>query len=68
MTWYLNSGIILRWADLKRWGDLETAAGVQQVAQRDPDFENFEIDKNVRLPIPQVEVINNPNLDQNPRY
>jgi hypothetical protein len=62
------NGESVRWADLKRWGDLETPAGVQEVAQRDPDFEFFEVGKNIRLPIPQVEVLNNPNLEQNPRY
>lgn len=38
------------------------------VAQRDTDFKNFVIGKHVRLPIPQSEVLNNPNLKQNPGY
>ncbi|MGS2760647.1 carboxypeptidase-like regulatory domain-containing protein [Sinomicrobium sp. M5D2P9] len=38
-----------------------------------PDFDgNFTIavgpDRDIRLPIPQVEVENNPNLEQNPGY
>ena len=32
------------------------------------DFKNFEIGKNIRLPLPQVEVENNPNMEQNPQY
>lgn len=58
----------VRWPDLKRWDDLTTQEGVNRVAERDPDFNNFEIGKNIRLPIPQTEVENNPNLDQNPGY
>lgn len=62
------AGESVRWADLKRWGGLETQAGVDEIAERDPDFENFDVGVNVRLPIPQVEVDNNPNLEQNPGY
>jgi len=62
------SGESVRWEDLKRWGDLENQASIDKIAERDPDFNNFEIGKNIRLPIPQVEVENNPNLDQNPQY
>lgn len=62
------SGESVRWEDLKRWGDLETQESVDEIAERDPDFNNFEIGKNIRLPIPQVEVENNPNLEQNPQY
>jgi len=58
----------VRWADLKRWGDLETEERVDQVARRDPDFNNFEVGKHIRLPIPQSEVLLNPNLTQNPNY
>lgn len=61
-------GESVRWADLKRWGDLDTQAKVDAVAQRDPDFRNFVVGKNIRLPIPQSEVLNNPNLTQNPGY
>lgn len=62
------SGESVRWEDLKRWGDLENQASIDKIAERDPDFNNFEIGKNIRLPIPQVEVENNPNLNQNPQY
>ncbi len=58
----------VRWPDLKRWEDLETQQGIDAVAARDPDFNNFVIDRSRRLPIPQTEVENNPNLDQNPGY
>ncbi|MET0466690.1 MAG: RagB/SusD family nutrient uptake outer membrane protein [Chitinophagaceae bacterium] len=61
-------GESVRWADLKRWGDLESPAKVSVVAQRDPDFNNFVVGKHVRLPIPQTEVLNNPNLKQNDKY
>lgn len=61
-------GESVRWADLKRWGDLDSQEAVDRVAQRDPDFINFEVGKNIRLPIPQVDVENNPNLEQNPGY
>src|SRR6218665_38764 len=61
-------GESVRWADLKRWDDLETQAKVNVVAQRDPDFLNFTVGKHVRLPIPQTEVLNNPNLKQNDKY
>lgn len=61
-------GESVRWADLKRWGDLESQAAVDEVAERDPDFNNFEVGKHIRLPIPQSEVENNINLEQNPKY
>lgn len=61
-------GESVRWADLKRWGDLDTQAGVNGVAQRDPDFNNFVVGKHIRLPLPQSEVLNNTNLRQNPNY
>lgn len=61
-------GESVRWADLKRWGDLESQAKVNVVAQRDPDFNNFVVGKHIRLPIPQTEVLNNPNLKQNDKY
>ncbi|WP_285008508.1 RagB/SusD family nutrient uptake outer membrane protein [Pedobacter faecalis] len=61
-------GESVRWADLKRWGDLDTQAAVNAVAQRDPDFNNFVVGKTIRLPLPQIEVENNPNLVPNPNY
>jgi hypothetical protein len=58
----------VRWIDLRRWGLLETQAGIDELIARDPDFENFELGKHHILPLPQFEVDNNPNLDQNPNY
>lgn len=58
----------VRWMDLKRWGMLESQQGINTLIQRDPDFQNFDLGKNHRLPIPQSEVENNPNLDQHPEY
>ena len=62
------AGENVRWADLKRWGDLDSQAAVDEIAERDPDFKNFKVGKNQRLPIPQVEVENNPNLSQHAEY
>lgn len=61
-------GESLRWADLKRWGDLDNQVSVNKVAERDPDFRNFVVGKNIRLPLPQVEIENNTNLVQNANY
>jgi len=61
-------GESVRWMDLKRWGELDTQEKVDKIAQRDPDFLNFVVGKSHRLPIPQVDVENNPNLDQHPEY
>ncbi len=58
-----------RWADLKRWGLLDTQDGINELKERDPDFNNFVLDKHRRLPIPQIEVDNSGGkLTQNPRY
>lgn len=58
----------VRWGDLKRWGMLDTQAEIDEISQRDPDFENFVVGRNHRLPIPQADVENNPNLEQHPEY
>lgn len=55
-------GESVRWIDLKRWDDLETQAKVDEIAARDPDFNNFDVGVHIRLPLPQVEVDNNINL------
>jgi len=57
-----------RWIDLKRWGILDNQSGIDEVKQRDPDYNNFILNKSSRLPLPQSEVDNNPNLKQNPNY
>lgn len=62
------AGESTRWEDLKRWGDLDNQASLDQIKLRDPDFNNFIIGKHNRMPIPLSEVQNNPNLNQNPQY
>lgn len=57
-----------RWADLKRWGLLDNQAGIDELKQRDADFNNFEIGRHRSLPIPSDDVSNNPNVKQNPGY
>jgi hypothetical protein len=57
----------VRWIDLKRWG-LGDQTTISELKSRDADFNNFIIGKSVRMPIPQSEVDNNPNLKQNPGY
>lgn len=52
-----------RWIDLARWGDLGPA-----LAGNDPAFANFEVGKHELLPIPQIDIDANPNLDQNPEW
>lgn len=58
-----------RWADLKRWGLLDTQAGIDELKSRDEDFNNFVIGKHNRLPIPQIEIDNSEGgLTKNPGY
>lgn len=52
-----------RWNDLARWGDLGPG-----LAANDPAFANFEVDKHELLPLPQIDLDANPNLDQNPNW
>lgn len=47
-----------RWADLKRWGLLNSEEGIDELKSRDADFNNFILGKHHRLPIPQIEVDN----------
>lgn len=56
----------VRWIDLKRWGI--DSATLTELKSRDTDFNNFVIGKHIRMPLPQSEVDNNPNLDQNDQY
>lgn len=57
-----------RWGDLKRWGVLDSQTGVDELKNRDSDFNNFVIGKHNCLPIPTTEKGNNPNQTQNPNY
>ena len=57
----------VRWPDLKRWG-IDNTTTLDELKARDADFNNFVIGKSIRMPIPQSEVDNNPNLEQNDQY
>jgi len=57
-----------RWFDLVRWGWLNDEAQLQNLKGRDADFDFFEMNKSILLPIPTHEIDNNPNLLQNPGY
>lgn len=57
-----------RWADLRRWGLVDTQEGVSELITRDADFANFVVGKHNCLPIPSNEKNNNPNIEQNPNY
>lgn len=57
----------VRWIDLKRWG-LDNQNTINELKTRDTDFNNFVLGKSLRMPLPQSEVDNNPNLTQNPNY
>lgn len=58
-----------RWADLKRWGLMDSQMGIDELKRRDDDFNYFVIGKHNRLPIPQIEIDNSEGgLTQNPNY
>ena len=57
-----------RWPDLQRSGLLDTQAGVNSIAARDPDFVNFVVGKSMYLPLPLSETSLDPALKQNPGY
>jgi hypothetical protein len=56
-----------RWIDLKRWG-IDNQATINELKIRDTDFNHYVLGKSYRLPIPQIDVDNNPNLHQNAPY
>jgi tetratricopeptide (TPR) repeat protein len=56
------AGELVRFDDLKRWGDYSSSN------TNDPNFETFTDGKNDVGPIPQTELDLNPNLIQNPNY
>ncbi|MDE6610412.1 MAG: RagB/SusD family nutrient uptake outer membrane protein, partial [Muribaculaceae bacterium] len=58
----------LRWPDLDRWGDLYNQASINEIAQRDADFNTFTLGKSNLYPIPQREIDYYPGLTQNPNY
>lgn len=57
----------VRWLDLKRW-DINNENTLKELQSRDDDFNNFVMGKSIRMPIPQTEIDNNPNLKQNDNY
>ncbi|MFV0326160.1 MAG: RagB/SusD family nutrient uptake outer membrane protein [Bacteroides xylanisolvens] len=57
-----------RWEDLKRWGMLDTQEGIDELKTRDSDFNYFIVGRHQSLPIPTIEINNNTNLDQNPKF
>lgn len=54
-----------RWADLNRWGLLDTEEGKTQLLEHDYEFSNFKPGIDKYLPIPQIELDCDPNLSQN---
>lgn len=62
------TGESLRWNDLARWGYFDDAAKLAELKARDPEFNNFILNRNKYMPIPQSEIDINPNLDQNPNW
>ncbi|MDR2057475.1 MAG: RagB/SusD family nutrient uptake outer membrane protein [Dysgonamonadaceae bacterium] len=56
----------VRWIDLKRWGFDQQK--LNELKNRDADFNNFILGKSHCMPIPQIDVDNNPNLKQNENY
>jgi starch-binding outer membrane protein, SusD/RagB family len=57
----------VRWIDLKRWG-IDNQSVIEDLKTRDADFNHYVVGKSYRLPIPQIDVDNNPNLHQNTPY
>jgi hypothetical protein len=57
------AGELVRFEDLKRWGDYGPNSAVN-----DPNFETFTVNRNELAPIPQEEIDINDNLIQNPGY
>ncbi|MCC3151959.1 RagB/SusD family nutrient uptake outer membrane protein [Hymenobacter sp. BT770] len=56
-----------RWFDLKRWGLLESQAGIDQLKARDDHFSTFQLNKSRLLPLPRTDV-DLLRLTQNPGY
>lgn len=62
------TGESLRWNDLARWGYFDDATKLAELKARDPEFNNFDLNKDKFMPIPQTEIDINPNLKQNPNW
>lgn len=62
------SGEGWRWFDLERWGMFDTAENISYLKSRDSEFDNFEIGKNNRFPLPLRDIYLIQGLEQNPGY
>jgi starch-binding outer membrane protein, SusD/RagB family len=62
------TGESVRWNDLARWGYFDDQAKLNELKARDPEFNNFVLNRNKYMPIPQSELDINPNLVQNPNW
>jgi starch-binding outer membrane protein, SusD/RagB family len=62
------TGEDVRWLDLARWGYFDDEAKLAELRARDPEFNNFQLNKHKWLPIPQTEIDINANLTQNPNW
>jgi hypothetical protein len=56
-----------RWMDLKRWGLLDTQAGIDMLKARDEHFNSFQLNRSRLLPLPRTDV-DLLRLTQNPNY
>jgi tetratricopeptide (TPR) repeat protein len=56
-----------RFDDIRRWGWLQDPSKLSLLKQRDPEFETYQPGREY-FPIPQVEVDNNPGIQQNLGY
>lgn len=57
-----------RWFDLERWGMFETPQNISFLKNRDSEFDNFEIGKSNRFPLPLRDIYLISGLEQNPYY
>ena len=62
------SGEGWRWLDLERWGMFDNETNLSYLKSRDSEFDNFEIGKNNRFPLPLRDIYLIPGLEQNPGY
>jgi hypothetical protein len=61
-------GECTRWNDLDRWGDIHTQEGVNELAERDEDFNTYKVGYTHVYAIPQHEISLYPGLTQHAGY
>ncbi len=61
-------GECTRWYDLDRWGDLHNQESINKLAERDPDFLNFQVGTHHLYIIPNHDISLYSGLTQNPGY